>query len=152
MPHRLEQVKSKLHGWHERYGMRYIVGMTLAIIGGNIFLSSLIYLIAEDEVTNWFDSIYWTITTLSTVGYGDITPDSIIGKLVAMVNMLFGVALFPAFGALVVGFMNSMWQKKKDIENEHLAGQNAQIIKQNEIIIANQERIQAMLEQQLNGK
>ena len=47
--------------------------------------------------TNGFDSIpssiYWTIVTITTVGYGDIAPVTPIGKLVASVIMLLGYAI-----------------------------------------------------------
>lgn len=147
----MEKVKSRLHALHDKYGVKYIAWMTFFIIGVNIVLSSAIYYIVED-VDSWYTSVYWTVTTLSTVGYGDETPVTWMGQTVAMFNMLFGVALFPAFGALVVGVMNSMWQKKKDIENEHLAAQNARIEAQNEIIIAQNECLEKLLTELKNGK
>jgi voltage-gated potassium channel len=39
------------------------------------------------------DSIYWAIVTITTVGYGDITPVTIVGKLVASLIMLIGYGI-----------------------------------------------------------
>jgi voltage-gated potassium channel len=46
-------------------------------------------------------SLYWAVTTLTTTGYGDITPQTAIGRLVAGITMMFGLALF----ALPVGIV-----------------------------------------------
>ena len=46
---------------------------------------------------NGFDnipvSIYWAIVTITTVGYGDVTPHSVIGRAIASVGMLIGYAV-----------------------------------------------------------
>jgi len=61
--------------------------MTLVLICG-----SLLYLIEGDE--NGFTSIgvscYWAITTLTTVGYGDISPQTTLGRIVASIIMIMG--------------------------------------------------------------
>lgn len=46
-------------------------------------------------------SLYWAVTTLTTTGYGDITPQTAIGRLVAGITMMLGLALF----ALPVGIV-----------------------------------------------
>lgn len=60
-----------------------------------VILGSLMYLI-EGE-TNGFTSIpvsiYWTIVTLTTVGYGDITPNTPLGQTFSAVVMLLGYAI-----------------------------------------------------------
>ncbi|OUS12175.1 ion transporter [Gammaproteobacteria bacterium 53_120_T64] len=38
-------------------------------------------------------SIYWTIVTMTTVGYGDITPQTVLGQLIASVAMLLGYSI-----------------------------------------------------------
>ena len=45
------------------------------------------------EGLSFFDAVYWAITTSSTVGYGDYSPLTTHGKLLAMVVMVSGVAL-----------------------------------------------------------
>lgn len=48
----------------------------------------------DDDVMHYLRALYWTITTLATVGYGDITPDTAPQMMYAIMTMLFGVGLF----------------------------------------------------------
>jgi hypothetical protein len=41
-----------------------------------------------------FDSFYWTITVVSTVGFGDITPHTQIGKLLFIVDAVSGINVY----------------------------------------------------------
>ena len=61
--------------------------LTLVLIFG-----SLLYLIEGDEggFTSIGISCYWAITTLTTVGYGDISPQSPLGRAVASIIMIMG--------------------------------------------------------------
>ncbi len=45
-------------------------------------------------INNYVDALYYTVTTLTTVGYGDITLTGVSGKLLSVIIMIFGVALF----------------------------------------------------------
>ena len=60
-----------------------------------IVMASIMYLVEkpEDGFTSIPQCIYWAITTLTTVGYGDIIPATTGGKFVANVLMLIGFAL-----------------------------------------------------------
>ena len=45
-------------------------------------------------INNYADALYYTVTTLTTVGYGDITLTGTSGRLLSVLIMIFGVALF----------------------------------------------------------
>lgn len=45
------------------------------------------------EKWNYFDSIYFTVTTLTTVGYGDLTPKTYFGRLFTIFYMIFGISI-----------------------------------------------------------
>lgn len=68
-----------------------IVGMN-AIACGWIMISPQ-YLI-DDSVSNYIMGLYWTITTLTTVGYGEIIPSDNVARLYAMVVMMGGVVIY----------------------------------------------------------
>ncbi len=48
----------------------------------------------DDDGMHYLRALYWTITTLATVGYGDITPVNAAQMLYAIMAMLFGVGLY----------------------------------------------------------
>ena len=60
-----------------------------------VILGSIMYLVEEREngFSNIPESIYWAIVTITTVGYGDISPVTPLGKVVASVVMLIGYAI-----------------------------------------------------------
>lgn len=57
-----------------------------------VVMGSVMYLVEgpENGFTNIPDSIYWAIVTLTTVGYGDISPQTPLGKAIASVIMIIG--------------------------------------------------------------
>jgi len=46
------------------------------------------------QITNYADALYFTVTALTTTGFGDITLSGTTGRLISVVIMIFGVTLF----------------------------------------------------------
>ena len=67
-------------------------GAVLALV---LILGSLLYLIEGEEngFTSIPQSIYWAIVTITTVGYGDLAPATVLGKILASVAMLTGFSI-----------------------------------------------------------
>ncbi len=53
------------------------------------------------EGLRWLDALYFTVITLTTVGYGDISPQTDPGKIFAMVYILVGLGIFAALIGVV---------------------------------------------------
>ncbi|MFP4476706.1 MAG: potassium channel family protein [Desulfatibacillaceae bacterium] len=56
----------------------------------------------------WDDSLYWTVTTMSTVGYGDLSPATGWGRLHAMLLMVMGIGIF---GMVVESFVSILFEQ-----------------------------------------
>ena len=94
----------------------YCVGICL------LFFSSAIYYSEESvnpSFTSILDAFWYTIVTLTTVGYGDIVPVSLIGKFFGSICSVFGVTIVMAWPATIfVSYFQDMYnyeigQKKK---------------------------------------
>lgn len=66
----------------------------------------------NSSINTLFDAIWYTLVTITTVGYGDITPRSILGRTSAMILLLAGVALFGALSGKFASFLFDRQQKK----------------------------------------
>lgn len=78
-------------------GMKYaaLVAAGTVVVGGAVFSS----VEKEQHLTTW-DGVWWAVTTVTTVGYGEIVPETDAGRIIAMAIMLVGigfVALLTAF-------------------------------------------------------
>jgi voltage-gated potassium channel len=49
------------------------------------------------ERWKWLDSFYFTIVTISTIGYGNLIPDSDVGKIGNIVLIILGLGVFSVF-------------------------------------------------------
>jgi voltage-gated potassium channel len=68
-----------------------------------VLLAALAMRLADpDQFPNFGEALWFSVETVSTVGYGDVVPTSGAGKVVAGVIMMFGLAFVPAVTALVV--------------------------------------------------
>jgi voltage-gated potassium channel len=56
---------------------------------------------ASGEFGSLWDGIWWAVTTITTVGYGDIYPKSVGGRLIAMVVMVVGIAVASVLTAAI---------------------------------------------------
>ncbi len=67
-------------------------GVVLTLV---LILGSFLYLIEGEEngFTSIPQSVYWAIVTITTVGYGDIAPATVLGKVLASVAMLTGYSI-----------------------------------------------------------
>jgi voltage-gated potassium channel len=66
-----------------------------AVLTMVLILGSLLYLIEGEEngFTSIPQSVYWAIVTITTVGYGDIAPATVLGKVLASIAMLTGYSI-----------------------------------------------------------
>ena len=46
------------------------------------------------SVNTYFDALWWSYCTTTTVGYGDITPVTFVGRIIAMAAMVVGTGIF----------------------------------------------------------
>lgn len=62
----------------------------ILLVSGTVFYSQI-------EHWNYLDSLYFSVTTLATVGYGDFHPKTDIGKIFTMIHIFVGVGTLLGF-------------------------------------------------------
>jgi voltage-gated potassium channel len=93
-PQTLDQLRDDIPGFrrHET-AIRAALNLLIFIFA----MTSLVYQtqhLVNDRITNYVDALYFTVTTLSTTGFGDITLVGNAGKLLSVAIMIFGISLF----------------------------------------------------------
>lgn len=90
----------------EREALLAVLGLAI----GYILVSALAIFNVEPETFNtFFDAVYWAVVSLTTVGYGDLYPTSDVGRAIAMISSLMGVAVvaLPS-GILTAGMLEEL--------------------------------------------
>lgn len=89
-----------------------LVAMTLA--SGMVFFHNV-------EGWSWIDAFYFSVTTMSTVGYGDLAPKSDFGKLFTTLYIVVAVGLFVALVSFLAdGMLSASRRRRKQDEKEGL--------------------------------
>ena len=88
----------KLERFLNTNGFKYmlLIVAVITLIGGA--------LISAFENISFFDGIWWAFVTTTTVGYGDISPDSAGGRIVACVLMLAGIGLVGSLTSTITSY------------------------------------------------
>lgn len=94
------------------------VFILLTILGNSLIgLFSIIFYLLESpfntKIHSFIDALWWGFATATTTGYGDITPVTPQGKILGILLMLTGMALFGMFTALFAETILTSSKNKK---------------------------------------
>ena len=106
-----------------RHEWRSFVATLYLLILAIFISSSLIYVFEHNVQPEHFasipDAMWWTVVTLTTVGYGDIVPMTVAGKLVATLTALMGVCVVALLtGIVATSFTNQVSMRRNQLEAE----------------------------------
>lgn len=79
-----------------------------------IYTSALIiFQVEPDSFESFFDAIYWATISITTIGYGDISPTTSLGRFVTMLSALVGVAIIALpTGIITAAYMDEIKRRK----------------------------------------
>lgn len=80
-----------------------------------VLISALVILnIEPDSFNSYFDAIYWATVSLTTMGYGDIYPVSVAGRIVTMISAVFGIAIIALPASIITAGMMKEIEHNKE--------------------------------------
>lgn len=95
---------------------------------GNLFLVLAVLVVyflernQNPQMESLLNAFWWGVATITTVGYGDVVPAGIPGRIIGLILMYTGTVLFIAFTSLVAAFLvrSEMSQKLTPMERDLL--------------------------------
>lgn len=90
----------------------------LILITVYIFVAAmLIFQLEPNLFNNFFDALYWATISITTIGYGDISPVTPVGRFITMVSALVGMAVIALpTGIITAAYMAEISRKKSKYE------------------------------------
>ena len=111
------QAVARFLGFLRRENLFRLLGVVLALMLGGA--AGFAYFEGRPPA----DALWWSIVTLTTVGYGDISPVSLGGRLIGVVLMFFGIGVLGMFTATIAGvFVEQRMRKDRGMESYALEG------------------------------
>ena len=94
------------------------LGLVLLFLGmGSVMFASLVYVFESDDDNSHFktmlDAYWWSIITMTTVGYGDVYPITGMGKVIASLCAIFGVLVIGLPIPIIGNSFNNFYAREK---------------------------------------
>jgi voltage-gated potassium channel len=87
--------------------------LSATIIGG-----ILIRLSDPDEFESVWEGLWWAVQTVTTVGYGDVVPQSVLGRLVGTLVMIVGIAFITVSTAAIASAFVEAGRRQRDLADD----------------------------------
>jgi voltage-gated potassium channel len=114
-----------------------VTATALVVAGGGVAMR----LLDHDEYPSVWRGVWWALQTVTTVGYGDVTPERVSGRVVGAFVMLYGIA----FLTITIAAITSTFVARAEREHDVAEAQADQ--EEQERIAARFDDLSARLEQ-----
>ena len=116
----------------------------LFIAAGIIVIGSFVIFSVESphpdsQINSMLDAVWWTVATVTTVGYGDIVPVTETGKIVAIFYMFFGIGVLAIFLS-VLG--TQFYKRRFEKDEKEISHAQKLILDKIDALEKNQEKLQ----------
>jgi len=102
--------------------LRRAVGLIVATATALAITAAVLVRIVDPAIGTMGDALWWAVATVTTVGYGDVVPESTTGRLVGTALMLTGIGLIPLITSVVVSIL--VTQRTREAREAEMANLN----------------------------
>lgn len=78
-----------------------------------VFISALLILLVEPEITNYGDALWYCYAVISTAGFGDIVVHTLLAKLISVVVTIYSLLVIAILTGIVVNFYNEILELRR---------------------------------------
>lgn len=118
---RLVGLTGRLHKFLKTNGLVYYLYISLTVI----LIASSLYCISEK--VSFGTALWWSITTATTVGYGDVSPTTGLGKVAAILLMFLGIGFIGMLTSSLTNFFDTSTDNDLEKELAELKQQNKEL-------------------------
>jgi voltage-gated potassium channel len=123
------------------------VRVLMAVVVAAVFVgSAVIWLFDKRDFPDYGSALWFSLQTVTTVGYGDLTPTTLLGRVVAGLVMIFGIGFVTVITAAITSlFVESARRKREADDRDAEPTTNANLAAQIEEIGRRLQRIERHL-------
>lgn len=94
-----------------------LIAVLILIIVYIVVSAMLVFQLEPDLFDTFFDALYWATISITTIGYGDISPVTPVGRFITMISALVGMAVIALpTGIITAAYMAEITKKKSKYE------------------------------------
>lgn len=121
------------------------LGRLLTVSAGILIVATFLVTYLEPDINSYADGLYWAVVTTTTVGYGDLSPVTGVGRIIAIVLMLVGIGII----GMLTGSLTTYFVKDKKEKNPTIDFIQSELDRYEELTRSEKKRLEMLL-QELN--
>jgi len=126
----------------------FLIGYAVIVFIGSVMIFTIESGHPDSEINSMLDAVWWTVSTVTTVGYGDIELVTDNGKIMAIFYMFFGIGFLSIFVA-VLG--TGVYKRRFEKEDKEFTFAQKQILQKIEDLEKNQINLEKNIKDALDN-
>ncbi len=126
----------------------FLIGYAVIVFIGSVMIFTIESGHPDSEINSMLDAVWWTVSTVTTVGYGDIELVTDTGKIMAIFYMFFGIGFLSIFVAVLGA---GVYKRRFEKEDKEFTFAQKQILQKIEDLEKNQINIEKNIKDVLDN-
>jgi voltage-gated potassium channel len=126
----------------------FLIGYAVIVFIGSVMIFTIESGHPDSEINSMLDAVWWTVSTVTTVGYGDIELVTDTGKIMAILYMFFGIGFLSIFVAILGA---GVYKRRFEKEDKEFTFAQKQILQKIEDLEKNQINLEKNIKDALDN-